>query len=216
MHNNIVGDVFVPLFFVVGAAASLYIGWRFLQAKNTTLRTFGYSVICYGLAFAIWSIMIFTRTNIELITSIGVLPLIAGLFLSLYTGVQNIGSQNRSLILGGAAAYLAILFLLRVFIFPSTPGFSENGLFYFRAEPAVIAMYVGAFAAALLSATNAVSSQLKDRMFRKATQLSLTALTIGGIILVTSVNDDLQTINGWVMGLSLITLTAFSSAKKVQ
>lgn len=217
MDAKLVGDVFVPLFFVSGAVASFFLAYRLLQAKkNAVLRLFGQAMMAFGAAFAIWSVVIFTKTNVELITTLGVAPFVVGLLLSLMASVQKLPKASQSALFLGALAYFGGLFVLRLFVFPSTPGFSENGLFYFHAEPAIVAMYIGAFAAALLPAINAVASQLKDKVLRGITRLCFTVLAIGGIVLVTSLDDSLQTINGWVMGLSFITLVVAYAVKKVR
>ena len=216
MSGSIIGDVFVPLFFVAGAGAALFMAYRFLATKNNVFRTFGAALGCFGLTFAIWSVAVFTKSNIDLITTLGIIPLVIGLFLSLLTGTQGMKESTQKTIVIGAAIYFAVLFILRLFFFHSTPSFSENGLYYFNAHPVVVAMYIGAFAGALLPAVNAVAGQMKDATLKTITRVGFTAIIIGGVVLVSSLDDDLQTINGWIMGIAFVSLIAAYASRQVR
>lgn len=215
--GNAVGEYFVPLFFVVGTGVLWYLAYRFLSTKSAVFRHFGTGLGLYGLAFAIWSLAVFTKpVNLDPITTLGVIPFAVAHLFFLMASTEKLKASNRSAVLFGGVAYLAALFLLRTFIYPSEPGFSENGLFYFNAQPPVIALYIGAFAASLLPAIYAVSQKMKDDVLKYVTHIGFTIAAIGGIVLVTSVDDNLQTINGWVMGLTYAVILAVFSTREIK
>lgn len=215
--GNIVGDLFVPLFFIAGTGAMFFLAYRFLSAKGAVFRNFGTGLALYGAAFGIWSLVVLTKpSDLEIITTLGVVPFALAHIFFLLVSTEKVKASKRSLLLFGALAYLAVLFLLRTFIYPSAPSFSTNGLFYFNAHPAVVALYIGAFAATLLPAINVVSQKIKDSTLRTISQIGFTIAAIGGIVLVTSVDDDLQTINGWVMGVTYAVLLAAYAFKRIK
>ena len=214
--GNVVGDYFVPLFFVTGAAAMWFLAYRFMSAKDAVFRHFGTGLALYGVAFAIWSIAVLAKpTNLEALTTLGVIPFAAAHLFYLMASTEKVKASNRSLVIFGGITYLVALFLLRTFVYPSHPGFSENGLFYFHAQPPVIALYIGAFAASLLPAINAVCQAMKDKQLKLISQIGFTVAAIGGIVLVTSYDDNLQTINGWIMGITYLALLTTFAKKKV-
>jgi hypothetical protein len=215
--SSFIGDYMVPLYFVVGCIAVLFLGYKFLSSKLPVFRNFGIGLLLTGAAFAVWSVAVITKPdNLETITTVGVVPFGAGLLFFLMAGTQKLKAANRSLVMFLGLGYLAILLLLRTFVYESHPGFSENGLFYFHAEPEIIAMYIGAFAAAILPAINAASQQMKDKTLKYVSQLGFTILAIGGIVLLTSYDDNLQTINGWIMGIAFVVLLSVYSMKEVK
>ncbi len=215
--GNLVGDYFVPLFFVMGTGAMWFLAYKFLLAKDATYRHFGAGLGLYGLAFAIWTVLVFTKPeNLEVLTTLGVIPFALAHLFFLMSSTESLKAKNRSLIIMSGVVYLAALFLLRTFVYPSHPGFSENGLFYFNAQPPVVAFYIGAFAASLVPAIYSVSQKMKDETLKYVTQIGFTIAAIGGIVLVTSLDDNLQTINGWVMGFTYAVLLWTYSVKKIK
>lgn len=215
--GNIVGDYLVPLFFVVGTGAMWFLASRFLSAKGATFRHFGTGLALYGAAFAVWGLAVLVKpADLDAMTTVGVIPFALAHLFFLMACTEKTKASTRSLILLGGLGYLAALFLIRTFIYPSAPGFSENGLFYFNAQPPVIALYILAFAASLLPAINAVTQQMKDKVLKNVSQIGFTIAAIGGIVLVTSVDDSLQTINGWVTGLTYVVLLAVYATHKVK
>jgi hypothetical protein len=207
----------VPLFFVVGTLAILFLASKFLSQKNSVFRNFGIGLALYGVAFAIWSVAVVTKpTNLDAITTIGVVPFAAAHLFYLMVGTEKLKASSRSLVMMLGVGYLAILLVLRAFVYTSHPAFSAKGLFYFHADPAIIALYIGAFAASLLPAINIVSQQIKDKTLRFVTQFGFTTLAIGGIVLLTSYDDTLQTINGWIMGTAFVMLLTVYSTRKLK
>lgn len=212
----VVGDYLVPLFFVAGTAAMWFLAYRFWSAKGAIYKHFGAGLALYGLGFAAWTVAVLTKANIELWTTVGVVPFAAAHLFYLMVATEKAKASTKSLVLFGGVAYLLALFFVRTFVYPSNPGFSDNGLFYFHAQAPVIALYVLAFTVSLLPAINAVSQTLKDKMLRTVSQIGFSILAVGGIILVTSYDDSLQTINGWIMGATWIVVLGAYTAKRIK
>lgn len=214
--DSMVGDYLVPLFFVAGTAAMWFLAYKFWSAKGALFKHFGAGLALYGLGFAAWSVTVFTKSDIELWTTLGVIPFATAHIFFLMAATEKLKTSARTLVLCAGVGYLVALFFLRTFVFPSSPSFSDDGLFYFHAQPAVIALYILAFTLSLLPAITAVSQALKDKTLRIVSQVAFTILAVGGIILVTSYDDDLQTINGWVMGITWIVVLATYATKRIK
>lgn len=214
--GNVVGDYLVPLFFIMGTGAMWFLAYRFWSVKGAIFRHFATGLALYGVAFGIWSVLVLTKPeDIGALTTLGVIPFAIAHLFFLMSSTEKFKAKSRSLILFSGIAYLAVMFLFRV-VYPSNPGFSENGLFYFNAQPPVVALYIGAFAASLVPAIYAVSQKMKDDSLKYITQIGFTIAAIGGIVLVTSVDDNLQTINGWVMGLTYTVLLGAFATKRIK
>lgn len=214
--NSILGDYLVPLFFVVGTAAMWFMAYKFWSAKGSIYKNFGAGLALYGLGFAVWSVAVFTKSNVDLWTTIGVIPFASAHLFYLMAATGKARSSTRSLILLAGVAYLISLFFIRTFIYQSSPGFSNNGLFYFNAQSPVVAMYILAFTLSVFPAISAVSQQLKDSTLRIVMQVCFPILLVGGIILVASYDDDLQTINGWVTGITWAVVVTVFAQKRIK
>lgn len=214
--DNVVGSYFVPLFFICGAGALWFLAYQFISAKKAEFRNFGIGLGLYGAAFAIWAAVVLTKpADLGPLTTVGAIPFMFAHIFFLLAVTNKMKAANKSLILTGGLAYLVVLFLLRTFVYPSDPSFSSKGLFYFHTQPPIIALYIVAFAATLLPAITAVSQLIKDKQLRSISQIGFTTAAIGGIILVTSYDDNLQTINGWIMGITYIVLLVAFARRKV-
>lgn len=215
--NDFLGHYMVPLYFIIGTLAILFLAYKFLSQKALVFRNFGVGLLISGVAFAVWTaVVIIKPNNLEVFTTIGALPFAVGFLFFLMAGTHKLKAANKSLVLLAGVGYLLILLFLRTLVYKSHPAFSSNGLFYFHAEPAIIALYIGAFGAALLPAINVVSQQLKDKTLRFITQFGFTILAVGGIVMLTSFSDTLQTINGWVMGVAFLLLVVAYATKEVK
>lgn len=215
--GNIVGDVFVPLFFAAGTGAMWFLAYRFMSVKGAVFRHFGTGLALYGAAFAIWTLVVLTKpADLDTLTTFGVVPFAVAHLFFLMAATEKVKAASRSMILLAGLGYLVVLFLIRTFIYPSAPGFSENGLFYFNAQPLVVVLYILAFTLSLLPAITAVTQQMKDKVLKNISQVAFTIAAIGGIVLVTSVDDELQTINGWVTGATYFVLLAVYATRRVK
>jgi hypothetical protein len=215
--DSFIGHYMVPFFFIGGTLTILFIASKFLSQKANIYRNIGIGLALYGVAFAIWSVAVITKpTNLETYTTVGVVPFALAHIFYLLAGTEKVKAANRSLILMLGVGYLAIILVLRSFVYKSHPAFSANGLFYFHADPSIVALYIGAFAASLLPAINAVSQKIKDQTLKFVSQFGFTILAIGGIVMLTSYSDTLQTINGYVMGTTFVVLLLTYSTKKLK
>ena len=197
------------LFFLVGAIISAFISWRFVSASAPPLRTFGIGLACLAVAFAIWAFVVWNRSDsLALWTSIGVVAFLPGYYFFLRTATHNWLPKNRNTALAIAGAYLAILFVLRTFIYPSEPGFSERGLFYFNAHPLVLMLYIFSFAGAFMPAVYSVAQAITQRWLARTTLVCFNVAIVCGVVLLTSYDDDLQAYNAALMGIAFMTLFA--------
>lgn len=217
MNNDLISNLLVPAYFIGTSLSILFLSYKFFSKKNATFQNFAIGLALFAAAFAIWSVVVITKPdNLELFTTIGVIPFTAGLLFFLIAGTSKLKASKRSLATTLAVGYLGLMLFLRMFVYQSMPAFSENGLFYFRADPVIVALYIGAFAAALFPATNAVCQQIKDGTLKFVTQLGLTILIIGGVVMLTSFDDTLQLINGYVMAGALAALLVVYSTRQLK
>ncbi len=178
-----------------------------MSGKTYAFRMFGIGMSLLAVAFATWSVIVATQpADLTLLTTIGVIPFgLANLFF-VAAGTSDFTASTRRNLLVVAALVIGTLFVLRTFVTPSNPSFSDNGLFYFNAEPIAILFYVVVFAGALMPAVHIVTlhiASVRDAMF---TRLFFNVVTLSGVVLIVSTNDDLQGLNGYVMLFGLLGL----------
>ncbi len=197
----------VFIFFLIGGLSFALLGFRFVSGKTYAFRMFGIGMSLLAVAFATWSVIVATQpADLTLLTTIGVIPFgLANLFF-VAAGTSDFTASTRRNLLVVAALVIGTLFVLRTFVTPSNPSFSDNGLFYFNAEPIAILFYVVVFAGALMPAVHIVTlhiASVRDAMF---TRLFFNVVTLSGVVLIVSTNDDLQGLNGYVMLFGLLGL----------
>lgn len=199
----------VFIFFLVGGLSFALLGFRFVSGKTYAFRMFGIGMSLLALAFATWSIIVLTNPGTEdlkMLTTIGVIPFgLANLFF-VAAGTSDFTASTRRNLLVVAAAVIGALFVVRTFVAPSQPSFSDNGLFYFNADPLAMLLYVVVFAGALMPAVHVVTlhiASVRDAMF---TRLFFNLVTLSGVVLIVSTSDDLQSLNGYVLLFGLLGL----------
>ena len=194
-------------FFVVGTLVLAFLGWRFAGNPMPVFRQFGIGLACAAAAFALWTAIVWVRPeNLHVWTSVGVALFLPGYLFFLNAATHNWLPRNRNLALGIAGVYLIVLFVLRTFITPSEPAFSERGLFYFNTQPLVLLLYIVSFIGAAMPAVNAVSRDITVPWLSRATLVCFNLVLVCGVILLTSYDDDLQTYNGYLMGIAFLSL----------
>lgn len=194
-------------FFIVGTLILAFLGWRFFSNPTPVFRQFGIGLACAAAAFALWTAIVWVRPeNLHLWTSLGVALFLPGYVFFLNAATHTWLSRNRYLALGVAGVYLTALFVLRTFIAPSEPAFSERGLFYFNTQPLVLLLYVVSFIGAAMPAVYAVSRDITVPWLSRATLVCFNLILVCGVILLTSYDDDLQTYNGYLMGIGFLSL----------
>lgn len=198
----------VVTFFVLGTIALGFLGFRFLRADGVLFRRFGLGLALYAVAFAVWSIIVATQpADLALWTSLGVIPFGVAHFFHVSAATYDWNQSNRLIALGSASTFMAILFVLRSWVFPSTPGFSDGGLFYFNADPVVTILYILVFAGAFMPALHVVSSHIGTRWLAALTRIGFNLVVLGAVVLLASYDDNLQYVNGFVMGGGFLGLT---------
>ena len=214
-----VGNLLVTLFFLTGAVIFAVIGFRFNQSSNKSFKHFGFGLFSFAASFLIWAGIVATQPGaLELWMSIGVLPFVAGFIFLVSAATFDWNAQNRNLIFGFAAAFLVVLFVLRTWILPSAPSFSDAGLIYFNAQPLVLLLYVLVFAGGFMPAVHVVTRQIGDRLLAALTRIFFNIVVLSGVILMVASDENLQYLNGFVMlagfyGLLVIYLPKSASAK---
>ena len=194
-------------FFAVGAAVMVFLGWRFAVAGAPVFRYFGLGLACFGAAFVVWAFIVWAHpADLGAWTTLGVVAFLPGLLFFVRAATDSWLPRNQRIAIGIGGAYLLLLFVVRTFILPSDPGFSENGLFYFNAQPLTLLLYIGAFAGALTPAVYAISQAITLRWLARTTLICFNLVIMCGVILLTSYDDELQVYNGYLMGVGLLVL----------
>ncbi|MEN9739985.1 MAG: hypothetical protein RLZ72_251 [Actinomycetota bacterium] len=191
----------VVTFFVLGTIALGFVGFRFLTSSGVLFRRFGIGLALYALAFAVWSVIVATQpADLQLWTTLGVLPFGVAHLFHVSAATFDWKQSNRLIALGSASTFLAVLFVLRTWVFPSTPGFSDGGLFYFNADPVVTLLYILVFAGAFMPALHVVSSHIGTRWLAALTRIGFNLVVLGAVVLLASYDDNMQYVNGFIMG----------------
>ncbi len=194
-------------FFLLGTLVFAFLAWRFATSPAPVFRQFGIGLAWTAAAFAVWTAIVWIRPeNLHLWTSAGAALFFPGYLFFLNAATHTWLPKNRYLALSIAAAYLLVLFVLRTFVAPSEPGFSERGLFYFNAQPLVLLLYIVSFVGAFMPAVYAVSREISVPWLSRATLVCFNLIIVCGVILLTSYDDDLQTYNGLLMGIGSLGL----------
>ena len=208
-HYGVVG------FFVLGTLLFAFLAWRFAFSPAPVFRHFGIGLAWTAAAFAVWSAIVWIRPeNLHLWTSVGAALFFPGYLFFLNAATHTWLPRNRRLALGLAGLYLVVLFVVRTFIAPSEPGFSERGLFYFNTQPPVLLLYIISLVGAVMSAGNAVARNISVPWVSRATSVCINLVVVCAVILLTSYDDDLQTYNGYLLGAALLALSVIYLRRK--
>lgn len=201
-------NILVVLFFLHNVLATAFLGGKFFSQKNKVLKNFGIALLLNSAAFAIWSFAVLTRPdNLTTYVTYGVAFFIAALVFLLNTGVQNLGSENRMMVLVLGTLFGLVLFYLRTFVYPATPSFSPEGFFFFNIHPLMQMFYIFGLVIASLMALNAVASKFKG-IFATLIWFCFVIEVIGGIILITTSDSQVLYLAGLIMGTAYVALWA--------
>jgi hypothetical protein len=198
-------SAFVIIFFVGSAAGTLLVGLQFARTNQEALKYFGGGLMAAGIAFAFWTVARIINPDdpddLRLWVTLGVLFLLIAILAFLYSWASKLEERRRNMVLLGGLVYVAVLIALR-FAYPSDPFISDDGLFFFNPHGSVAILEAGALAFSVLPATLLAAGQLRS-MEATVLQVCITTLVIGGIILITSLDDVTVTLDGWMMGAAL-------------
>jgi hypothetical protein len=196
----------VSLFFIHATFGTAVLAWKFLSNKKITLRYFGWGMLGYALALALWTLAVIIKpADLRPLIFVGVVPfLLAHIAYAKAASVKWPNMANA--IMGLTVVLLIATFIARTFFFKSDPYISSKGLLYFGLKPVPIALYIATISVSFLPAINAVTSIIKGVPIKSIMSIGLMTLYVNAIILVSSQNSTLLLINGAVISLALLVL----------
>lgn len=207
--EEVTSNVLVPMYFVFVAVATSVLAWWFLNRKDKTLNAFGLGMGGYALGLIAWSLVAVTKpADLKPLVLLGAVPFLLAHFAYAKVAYKNIDFAKTSLLTLVVAGTIAATFLVRTFLYPSEPYFSDQGLLFFGLHPAASAFYIATMALTFLPAISVVGNIIKKGRLKGVLQVGLTTLFINGVILVSSQSDTLLLINGYVMSTALLVLLA--------
>lgn len=217
---HFVGNLDVTVFFLIGFLSLGVAAIRFISVPSNPHRSFGYGIGGFSLAFLFWAGIIATHPEpLDTFMSLAVAPFVLGFFFLLRAATYDWLPRNRMIIYTVGAVYLAALFAVRTWVFPSQPNFSKLGLIYFNAHPAVLELYLLAFVGAYMTALHVVTRQIPNRLQAALTRILFNLLALSGVVLLVTYNETMQYLNGTLLILAfLATLVLYlpkDSAKKL-
>ncbi len=210
----------VLFFFLHNVIATVFLGSKFVTRRDSVIKNFGIALILDGIAFAIWSAAVALKPeNLETYVTIGTFFFIASLIAFLNAGTQTLSPSIRQTLLVLGVVVGVIVFYIRAFVYPSTPSFSAEGLFFFNPHPIVQMIYIFGLALTALPAIDALASKFQS-VYAALIRYGFIAEVVGGVILITSTNVGTANsaalyLTGWVIGLVYFFLwTTFLFNKK--
>lgn len=206
----------VVLFFLLGSGIFALLGFKFYALKVNPFKDFGIGIALFGLSFMGFAAVVATHpADLGLMMSLSVLPFVAGFIALVSSATFNWQKNTRTMMLGIAIAFLVTLFALRTWVYPSDPGFSENGLVSFHAQPPVLLLYILAFAGGLMTALHVVTSRITQWRQAALTRIFFNLIILGGVILLTSADDNLQYLNSALLTTGFLGLLVLYVRSKV-
>jgi len=207
----------IVLFFMLGSGIFALVGFKFWSLKVNPFRDFGIAVALFGLAFMGWGIVIAIKpVDLAMAVAVSIAPFVLGFLFLVSSATFNWQKRNRTLTFVIAAIFLVSLFVLRTVVMPSEPSFSENGLLYFGAKPAVLILYVLAFGGAFMPALHVISSRMTVWRQAALTRIFFNLIVLGGVILMVSLDDQLQYLNSLILTVGFVGLLVNLGFGKVE
>lgn len=205
-------------FFLLSAGVFAFLAIRFASVGKAPYRNFGFGLTGFSLAFAVWGLIAGlhpSEDSLDLYMTLGVLPFVAGFLFLVSSATFDWLPNNRKLIMTIAIIFLVALFVIRTFWLPSNPGFSDSGFIYFNAQPLVELMYVLTFAGGFMTSLQVVTRSISDRLTAALTRIFFNLVTICGVVMLVSNDDNLQQLNGYLMLAAIVGLFIVYLPKKV-
>lgn len=204
--TDLTATVSVPLFFLHATIGTAILSWWFFSKKDKTLKTFGLGLAGYAAGLAAWTLLVLTKPDdLKPLILLGAIPFLLAHFAYAKVAYKNINFAKTSLLTLVVAGTIAGTFIVRTFLYPSDPFFSEQGLLFFGLHPVAVAFYIATISMTFLPAISVIGAVLKKSPIRSVVQGSLTVLFINSVILVSGQDDLLLLINGIVMTVALLT-----------
>ncbi|MFC1622718.1 hypothetical protein ACFL1Y_01870 [Patescibacteria group bacterium] len=206
----------VALFFIHTTIATFLLGIKFVIRKDSAFKYFGIGLILNAVAFAFWTVVVFLQPeNIKPLVTAGVIFFLFSLFAYFVSSIQKMDKSIRNYIMWSGLIGIIILFILRIFVYPSNPGFSSEGLFFFNPHPIIQALEIFGLAMIALPAVSNLASKFSNPGHSALMHYGFIVQVMGAIILIASTNNTLLYVAGWVIGIGyLILWTVLLFSKK--
>lgn len=199
-------NLLVLLFFIQNVALTALLGYKFVSTKDSIFRNFGIALLLNSVAFAIWSLAIIQQAaDLNQYVTAGAIFFISSLVFLLLAGTQGLKAGTKTGILTTAVGAGIMLFYIRTFVYPSSPYFSPEGLFFFNLHPMVQMLYILGLSIAAFPAIEVVAAKFKNPT-SYFVRYGFIIEVVGGIILITSTNVAALNILGWIMGTTYLVL----------
>lgn len=199
----------VPAFFLQMVLGTAILAWWFSKRKDKTLKTFGLGMAGYSLGLAAWSLLVLTKpADLQPLILAGAVPFLLAHLAYAKVAYKNLDLSKTSALTLVVLGAIAGTFIVRTFLYPSDPFFSDEGLLFFGLHPLSVAFYITTISLTFLPAIAVVASRLKKGSLKTVMQAGLTTLYINAIILVSGEDDTLLLINGVVMSVALLAVWA--------
>lgn len=209
----------VPAFFLQMVLGTAILSWWFLKRKDQTLKAFGLGMAGYSLGLAAWMLLVLTKpTDLQPLILAGAVPFLLAHLAYAKVAYKNLDLTKTSALAVIVLGTIAATFIVRTFLYPSDPYFSEQGLLFFGLHPLSVAFYIATISLTFLPAISVVASRLKKGSLKTTMHVGLTTLYINSVILVSGKDDTLLLINGVVMSVALLSVwvkAVTTSPKKV-
>lgn len=197
----------VVAFFLHNTLATLFLGIKFWGKRDMVVKDFGLGLILNGVAYAVWTLAVILRPdNLKLFVTLGAIFFIASLVTFLLAGIQNLNNKSRQSVMLAGAIVAVVLFFVRTFIFPSQPGFSPEGFFFFNLHPVTQVIYIFGLAFTALPGIHALAAKFNQASYSRLVLYGLIAQVMGGVMLITSSDVVLLNMIGWIIGISYLLL----------
>ena len=200
----------VAFFFVFTTVSAILTGYLLPRyVRSVAVRRFGIGLGLAGGAFALWSFAVITRQTDALYTwmTLGLVFLLPGLLFLIAAATAGLPRdvQRNALILGAGVEIIQVLLRL---LYPSSPHFSDAGLFYFGEATAVKFVTIALLTGAVIPATLVVSRDLatQSELAAKAFVAACVTELVGSVLLLASNEDALLFGVGWAMGIGFLLL----------
>lgn len=199
-------NIGVLLFFLHNILATALMGCKFVVRKDPVFKNFGIALLLDSAAFVIWSAAVVLKpSNLELFVTVGAAFFIASLVFLVITASQKSSPGVRQALIIFGALLALVLFVARTFLYPSAPGFSPEGLFFFNLHPFVTMVYIFGLLLAAVPAIEAVASKF-NHTYSWLVRYGFLAEVAGGIVLITTTDTQVLYIIGWIMGAAYLAL----------
>lgn len=201
--------ILVPAYFLQVVVGTALLAWWFLARKDKVLKSFGLGMAGYSLGLAAWTLLVFTKpANLQPLVLVGAVPFLLANFAFAKVAYKNLDFTKTSILSLLVAGTIAGTFIVRTFIYPSEPYFSQDGLLFFGLHPLSIAFYIATMSMTFLPAISVATDRIKKGSLKTTLKVGLTTLFINAVILVSGNNETLLLINGVVMTVALFVLWA--------